>query len=93
MVVVASEGGGTGASEVLVTQSCLTLCDPMDFSPSSSSVHGLQWSSNFLTSGPLYALKIWGNPKEIVLMWVISINNTVLEINTEELKFFNHFKL
>ena len=25
---------------VLVAQSCLTLCDPMDFSPPGSSVHG-----------------------------------------------------
>jgi len=28
-------------SEVLVAQSCLTLCDPMDYSPSGSSVHGI----------------------------------------------------
>ena len=27
--------------EVLVTQSCLTLCDPIDCSPPCSSVHGL----------------------------------------------------
>ena len=26
---------------MLVTQSCLTLCDRMDFSPSGSSVHGI----------------------------------------------------
>ena len=26
---------------VLVAQSCLTLCDPMDCSPSSSSAHGI----------------------------------------------------
>ena len=26
---------------VLVTQLCLTLCDPMDCSPSGSSVHGI----------------------------------------------------
>ena len=26
---------------VLVTQSCLTLCDPMDCSPPGSSVHGI----------------------------------------------------
>ena len=25
---------------VLVTQSCLILCDPMDYSPPGSSVHG-----------------------------------------------------
>ena len=27
--------------EVLGTQSCLTLCDPMDSSPPGSSVHGI----------------------------------------------------
>ena len=27
--------------EVLVAQSCLTLCDPMDYGPSGSSVHGI----------------------------------------------------
>ena len=26
---------------VLVAQSCQTLCDPMDYSPSGSSVHGI----------------------------------------------------
>jgi len=26
---------------VLVVQSCLTLCDPMDYSPTGSSVHGI----------------------------------------------------
>ena len=26
---------------VLITQSCLTLCDPMDYSPPGSSVHGI----------------------------------------------------
>ena len=26
---------------VLVVQSCMTLCDPMDFSPPGSSVHGI----------------------------------------------------
>ena len=26
---------------MLVTQSCLTLCDPMDYSPQGSSVHGI----------------------------------------------------
>ena len=28
-------------SEVNITQSCLTLCDPMDYSPLGSSVHGI----------------------------------------------------
>ena len=27
--------------KVLVTQSCLTLCDPMDYTPPGSSVHGI----------------------------------------------------
>ena len=27
--------------KVLVAQSCLTLCDPMDYSPPASSVHGI----------------------------------------------------
>ena len=27
--------------KVLVAQSCLTLCDPMDYSPPGSSVHGI----------------------------------------------------
>ena len=31
----------TGGKSVLVTQSCLTLCDPMDCSPPGSSVHGI----------------------------------------------------
>ena len=29
--------------KVLVTQSCPTLCDPMDYSPQGSSVHGILW--------------------------------------------------
>ena len=28
-------------SEIEVTQSCLTLCNPMDYSPQGSSVHGI----------------------------------------------------
>ena len=41
----------------LVTQSCLTLCDPMDCSPPGSSVHGilqariLEWSAIFSSRG------------------------------------------
>ena len=30
--------------KVLVTQSCPTLCDPMDCSPPGSSVHGILWA-------------------------------------------------
>ena len=28
-------------SEVLITQFCLTLCEPTDYSPPDSSVHGI----------------------------------------------------
>ena len=56
---------------VLVTQSCLTLCNPMDYSPPSSSAHGtvkvgiLEWAAMhssrglFLTQGPNPALRHW----------------------------------
>ena len=30
--------------KVLVVQSCLTLCDPVDCSPPGSSVHGILWA-------------------------------------------------
>ena len=33
--------------EVTVTQSCPTLCDPMDYSPPQSSVHGLFRQENW----------------------------------------------
>ena len=37
-----SEGSsGVGDADGLVTKSCLTLCDPMDYSPPGSSVHGI----------------------------------------------------
>ena len=42
---------GKGKVKVLISQSCLTLCDPMDCSPPGSSVHGtlqariLEWVS------------------------------------------------
>ena len=51
------------AVKVLVSQSCLTLCDPMDHSLSGSSVHGIlqarimDWvviSSSRVSSGPRY---------------------------------------
>ena len=44
---------------VLVTQSCLSLCDPMDYSLPGSSVHGhfqarmLEWISHSLLQGIL----------------------------------------
>ena len=30
--------------KVLVAQLCPTLCDPMDYSPPGSSVHGISWA-------------------------------------------------
>ena len=35
------KGFRQGAMLCLVTQSCLILCDPMDYSPPGSSVHGI----------------------------------------------------
>ena len=35
---------GKGIVKVLVTQSCPTLCDPMDCSLPGSSVHGILWA-------------------------------------------------
>lgn len=44
-------------------------------SPSGLKAHYLQQpSSNFLVSGLLYVLKIIKEPKELQIMWVISIN-------------------
>ena len=43
--------------KVLIAQSCLTLCDPMDYSPPASSVHGilqakiLEWFAIFFSRG------------------------------------------
>ena len=43
--------------KMLVTQSCLTLCDPVDCSPPDSSVHGilqariLEWVAIFFSRG------------------------------------------
>ena len=40
-LLIATVVGSETQERVLVTQSCPTLCDPMDCSPSSSSVHGI----------------------------------------------------
>ena len=49
VVVVGGErspkGLGTESVEVLVVRSCLTLCNPMDYSPPGSSVHGVLQAS------------------------------------------------
>ena len=41
---IARDGVTNPASGVKVTQSCSTLCDPMDCSPPGSSVHGTLWA-------------------------------------------------
>ena len=46
-----------GRKKMLITQSCLTLCDPMDCNPPGSSVHGilqvrtLEWVSISFSRG------------------------------------------
>ena len=48
---------GLAHSSVLVTQSCLTLCDPMDCGPPGSSAHGilqariLEWAAMLFSRG------------------------------------------
>jgi len=50
-------GKKTESVKVLVTQSCPTLCDPMDYSPPGSSVHGiiqariLEWVATSFSRG------------------------------------------
>ena len=68
MSLVARSGGsgmgrdGDGESESEVTQSCPTVCDPMDCSPPSFSIHGffffffqarvLEWVAVSFSRGP-----------------------------------------
>ena len=40
-MIKATELGSSRKVKVLVTQSCPTLCDPRDYSPLGSSVHGI----------------------------------------------------
>ena len=40
-IVFKAEGSMLVCVKYLVTQSCLTLCDPMDYGPPGSSVHGI----------------------------------------------------
>ena len=63
MVVARAEGDGKRGDDVgwvcccLVAKSCLTLCDPMDWSPPGYSVHGilqrriLEWVAISFSSG------------------------------------------
>ena len=51
-------GSGLALLVIAVSQSCLTLCDPMDHSPQGSSVHGilqariLEWVAISSSRGP-----------------------------------------
>ena len=59
-------------SESEVAQSCPTLCDPMDYSPPGSSVHGifqarvLEWGAIAFSAGPINSWKIDGGTIETV---------------------------
>ena len=52
------QGSGLALLVIDVSQSCLTLCDPMDHSPQGSSVHGilqariLEWVAISSSRGP-----------------------------------------
>ena len=39
-------------SESEVAQSCLTLCNPMDFSPPGSSIHGISQAKEYWSGSP-----------------------------------------
>ena len=49
-----------------VTQSCLTLCDPMDFGPPGSSIHGilqariLEWVAISFSRG-IFLTQVWNS--------------------------------
>ena len=61
-----------GIVDVLVAQSCLTLCDPMDCSPPGSSVHGisqtriLEWVAIFSSRGSSHPRNL---PNPCLLHW------------------------
>ena len=63
----------SGFECVLVTQSCLTLCDPMNYSPPGSSVHEilqariLQWAAIFFSKEPEFAFILRGS-----FFWLVS---------------------
>ena len=64
-----------------VAQSCPTLCDPVDYSPPRSSIHGilqariLEWVAIFLLSTPLSTFSKFENKiRRILGIWVSSEN-------------------
>ena len=60
-------------SESEVTQSCPTLSDPMDYSPSGSSVHGifqarvLEWGAIAFSQSHVY-FSIWSSKVTLLLL-------------------------
>ena len=85
--------------QVLVTQSCLTLCDPMDCSPPTSSAHGilqariLEWVATKHNLNHVPCINS-GNPSEIgVILIVISVSykmneegSVICQVCTERMK-------
>ena len=58
---------------MLVSQSCLTLCDPMDYSPSGSSVHGI-FQARILEWLPLFFFRGSSQPRN----WIQGSNPGLL---------------
>ena len=54
-----------GKSESEVTQSCLTLSDPVDYSPPGSSVHGI-FQARVLEWGVIAFSEMYSNPTLIL---------------------------
>ena len=73
---------------VEVTQSCLTVCDPMDCSPPGSSVHRTVFSSPKLQE-PLFQGLPLDNDLQAVLQQVFSLTSIYLPygLKTKELRF------
>ena len=76
-------------SESEVTQSCPTLCDPVDYSPPGSSVHGifqarvLQWVA-ISFSGPYFVRTLHHEPSWVALHGTahsfIELDNAVIHL-------------
>ena len=73
---------------VEVTQSCLTVCDPMDCSPPGSSVHRTVFSSPKIQE-PLFQGLPLDNDLQAVLQQVFSLTSIYLPygLKTKELRF------
>ena len=67
--------GPPGKSEGLVTQSCLTLCDPVDCSPPGSAVHGI-FQARILELVAILFSSVSSQPRDWI--WVFCIGSWVL---------------